>query len=97
MNNVDQIESVGRFVNGREPSDLYKLLVDKLPEHRFQEKGRDILDVEKIANDTKVKNKQTIYVWTKNNALPAIRMQQLIELPGSKLTAADLTPYITRK
>lgn len=93
----EHAEGVGRFVNGRQPSELYKLLVAKLPEHRFQERGRDILDADKIATDLEVKKKQTVYVWLKNNALPAIRMQQFVELSGSKLTVEDLTPYITRK
>ncbi|MCQ9146109.1 MULTISPECIES: hypothetical protein [Brucella/Ochrobactrum group] len=97
MRNVKPAVAIGRFVNGRQPSALYKLLVEKLPEHRFQEKGRDILDVEKIAADLVVKNKQTVYVWTKKNCIPANRMRQFIALVGSKLTVEDLTPFITSK
>ena len=91
------VTPVGRFTNGRQPSPLYRMLVEKLPEHRFQENGRDILNVERIAKDLVVKNKQTIYVWTKRNYIPANRMRQFIALPGSKLTVEDLTPFISSK
>lgn len=101
MSNVASSTAIGRF-GTRKPSELYALLVEKLPEHRYTEQyqggeTRLILDTDKIAAELKVRKKQTIYTWTKNNSIPAMRLHQFVELTGSQLTIDDLSPFATRK
>ena len=95
MTNDVTIARIGRLSGGKERDGLYKILVEKLPEHRFVEKNLLILDTQKIANDLGIKNKQTVYAWTRSDSLPAIRLLSFVNLKGSKLTIEDLTPFLS--
>ena len=97
MTNDVTITRIGRMSGGKEQGGLYKLLVEKLPEHRFMEKSLLILDTQKIADDLGIKNKQTIYTWTGRNSLPAIRLMSFVNLKGSQLTIDDLTPFLSAR
>lgn len=88
--------AIGRFGEDRAPSDLYCLLARKLPSHTYMEGDRLILDTAKIAEEMGVKNKQTVWHWTKNNAFPANRLHRFLSLSGSKLKDEDLIPFISR-
>ncbi len=88
---------IGRFGPNREAGALYRLLVEKLPNHSFREGNRIILDTGKIAEDMGIKNKQTVASWTKSNTIPANRLHRFTSLNGSKLKEGELLPFITRR
>lgn len=79
---------------GRQPSDLYKLCYNHLPEHRKFRDDHGLLDVAAISEEMSV-TRQNIFLWLKNNRLPAHRVMQMINLRGSKLTLEMLAPYMS--
>lgn len=79
---------------GRRPTALYRLLYGKLRLHRKSGSYGNTLDVKLISEQIRVTT-QNIYRWLKNDEVPARRAKQLIDLPGSELTMADLEPFMT--
>lgn len=79
---------------GRRPSVLYVLCFEHLPEHQKTEGRNSVLDVPRIAKEIGV-TKQKVWLWLKENAIPAHRMFQFCELAGSKLTPEILKPFTT--
>ena len=83
-----------QIVPGRRPSDLYKLCFKHLPQHQKIEADNAVLDVAKISSEIGV-SRQKIFLWMKNNKLPAHRVIEFVELTGSALTMDLLRPYMT--
>ena len=82
------------IVPGRRPSDLYKLCFQHLPKHQKIEADNAVLDVAKISTEIGV-SRQKIFLWLKNNKLPAHRVLEFVELTGSQLTMEKLRPFMT--
>lgn len=83
-----------QIVPGRRPSELYKLCFKYLPSHQKIEADNAVLDVAKISEDIGV-SRQKIFLWLKNNRLPAHRVLEFVELAGSQLTMELLRPFMT--
>lgn len=81
------------IVPGRRPSELYKLCFAHLPLYQKIEGDNAMLNIAGISEDINC-SRQAIFSWLKNNRLPAHRVLQLVELPGSKLTLDILKPYM---
>lgn len=82
------------IIPGRRPSELYKLCFRHLPQHQKIEANNAVLDVAKISQDIGV-SRQKIFLWMKNNRLPAHRVLEFVDLKGSELTLDLLKPYMT--
>lgn len=82
------------IVPGRRPSDLYKLCFKHLPKHQKIEADNAVLDVAKISQDIGV-SRQKIFLWMKNNRLPAHRVLEFVDLEGSTLTMDLLRQYMS--
>lgn len=77
-------------------SELYMLFYDKLPQHRHPSRAGEVLNMTRLSTDLGV-SKQKIWLWLKENRLPATRLMQVIDLSGSRFKMEDLAPYITTK
>ena len=82
------------IIPGRRPSELYKLCFAHLPRHQKIEANNAVLDVAKISEEIGV-SRQKIFLWLKNDRLPAHRVLEFVELAGSKLTMDLLRPFMS--
>ena len=79
---------------GRQPSELYTLCFRHLPKHRKFEGDHGLLNVAAISEQIGV-SRQKVFLWLKNNRLPAHRVLEFVELTGSLLTMDLLRPFMT--
>lgn len=91
---MSETSNSAKIVPGRRPSELYKLCFEQLPLHRKIEGDNAVLDVARISEEIGV-SRQKIFLWLKNNRMPAHRVLQFVDLPRSKLTLETLKPYMT--
>ena len=79
---------------GRQPSELYTLCFRHLPKHRKFEGDHGLLNVAAISEQIGV-SRQKVFLWLKNNRIPAHRVLEMVNLDGSELTLDILKPYMS--
>lgn len=91
---MSETANSAKIVPGRRPSELYILCFKHLPLHQKIEGENAVLDVGKLSDEIGV-SRQKIFLWLKNNRIPAHRVIQFIDLPRSRLTLEILKPYMS--